>query len=94
MFLPGIGRDIKELHRRAAGELRVDGKAHTEMESLLNELQQLLVGISIMQVSKLFLACVCAAALLSSLIARHALLSDDGALWLYFCCLCMPWGCS
>ncbi|KAK9858857.1 hypothetical protein WJX84_007034 [Apatococcus fuscideae] len=42
-------RDIKELHRKAAGELRVDGKAHAEMESLLNELQQLLVGISIMQ---------------------------------------------
>ncbi|KAK9865888.1 hypothetical protein WJX84_003087 [Apatococcus fuscideae] len=42
-------RDIKELHRTAANDLRVDGKAHGEMESLLNELQQLLVGISIMQ---------------------------------------------
>lgn len=77
MFLPGVVRDIKELHRRAAGELRVDGKAHAEMETLLNELQQLLVGISIMQVSKLFLACRCAAASLCSLNARHALLSEN-----------------
>ncbi len=43
-------RDIKELHRHAANELRVDSKAHAEMENLLNELEQLLVGIAIMQV--------------------------------------------
>lgn len=44
-------REIKELHREAANDLRVDGKAHAEMENLLNELEQLLVGIAIMQVA-------------------------------------------
>ena len=42
-------RDIKELHRQAAEDLRVDEEAKAEMEQLLSELQQLLVGVSIMQ---------------------------------------------
>jgi len=44
-----ISRDIKELHRQAAEELRVNAEAKAEMEQLLSELQQLLVGVSIMQ---------------------------------------------
>ena len=48
---PGAGpcRAIKELHREAADKLRIDADCKDEMERLLNELQQLLVGISIMQ---------------------------------------------
>lgn len=42
-------RDIKQLHRQAAQDLRVDEEAKAEMEQLLSELQQLLVGVSIMQ---------------------------------------------
>ena len=42
-------RDLKELHRKAADDLRVDEEAKAEMEQLLSELQQLLVGVSIMQ---------------------------------------------
>ena len=42
-------RDIKELHRQAAQDLRVDEETKAEMEQLLSELQQLLVGVSIMQ---------------------------------------------
>jgi len=42
-------RDIKELHRQAAEDLRVNEEAKAEMEQLLSELQQLLVGVSIMQ---------------------------------------------
>ncbi|DBA88772.1 TPA: hypothetical protein ACH3X1_004189 [Trebouxia sp. C0004] len=42
-------RDIKELHRQAAEDLRVNEEAEAEMEQLLSELQQLLVGVSIMQ---------------------------------------------
>ena len=42
-------RDIKELHRQAAEDLRIDEEAKAEMEQLLSELQQLLVGVSIMQ---------------------------------------------
>lgn len=45
------GRAIKELHRQAADQLNVDDNCKEEMERLLNELQQLLVGISIMQAS-------------------------------------------
>lgn len=43
-------RDIKELHRQAAEELGLAEEAVEEVERLLSELQQLLVGISIMQV--------------------------------------------
>ncbi len=42
-------RDIKELHRQVAEDLRVNEEAKAEMEQLLSELQQLLVGVSIMQ---------------------------------------------
>lgn len=40
---------IKELHRETADKLKVDSAAREEIESLLTQLQQLLVGISIMQ---------------------------------------------
>ena len=43
-------RAIQELHRQAAKELQIDAATQAEMERLLAELQQLLVGISIMQV--------------------------------------------
>ena len=42
-------RAIKELHRRTADGLGVDASCKEEMEALLSELGQLLVGISIMQ---------------------------------------------
>lgn len=42
-------RDIRELHRQAAKELGIDEAAKAEIERLLSELQQLLVGVSIMQ---------------------------------------------
>ena len=42
-------RDIRELHRQAAQDLSVNEEAKDEMEELLSELQQLLVGVSIMQ---------------------------------------------
>ncbi|KAK9824483.1 hypothetical protein WJX72_010708 [[Myrmecia] bisecta] len=42
-------RAIKELHREAAGQLHVDEETLAEVERLMSELQQLLVGISIMQ---------------------------------------------
>lgn len=42
-------RAIKELHRQAAEDLRVDAEAKAQMEELLSELQQLLVGVSIMR---------------------------------------------
>jgi aspartate kinase len=42
-------RAIKELHRDTADRLRVDSTCRAEIESLLTELAQLLVGISIMQ---------------------------------------------
>lgn len=44
-----VYRDIRELHRQAAEDLHVDEEAKAEMEQLLSELQQLLVGVSIMQ---------------------------------------------
>ena len=49
--VPGLAplRAIKELHRQAADELGVDEAAHTQVEALLGELQQLLIGITIMQ---------------------------------------------
>ena len=49
--VPGLAplRAIKELHRQAADELGVDEAAHTQVEALLGELQQLLIGIAIMQ---------------------------------------------
>ncbi|EFN54755.1 hypothetical protein CHLNCDRAFT_134660 [Chlorella variabilis] len=40
---------IKDLHRAAAEELGVDAETREEVEMLLTQLQQLLVGISIMQ---------------------------------------------
>lgn len=46
---PVVYRDIRELHRQAAQDLQVDEEAKAEMEQLLSELQQLLVGVSIMQ---------------------------------------------
>ena len=45
-----LGRHIREGHRCAALRLGVDDGAKEAMEELLAELQQLLVGISIMQV--------------------------------------------
>eukprot|EP00890_Picochlorum_soloecismus_P004047 jgi/Picsp_1/4643/NSC_02013-R1_precursor monofunctional aspartokinase len=42
-------RAIKELHRETADKLGVDDSTRDEMESLLTQLTQLLVGISIMQ---------------------------------------------
>jgi len=44
-------RTIRELHRRTAAELGMGSRE--DVESLLSEVQQLLVGISIMQVSNL-----------------------------------------
>ena len=41
-------RTIRELHRRTAAELGMGSRE--DIESLLSEVQQLLVGISIMQV--------------------------------------------
>ncbi len=43
-------RAIKELHRQAADRLAADHATRAEVERLLSELQQLLAGISIMQV--------------------------------------------
>ena len=45
-----LGRHIREGHRCAALRLGVDDGAKEAMEELLAELQQLLIGISIMQV--------------------------------------------
>ena len=42
-------RAIRDLHKEAANELEVNRECGAEVEKLLNELQQLLVGISIMQ---------------------------------------------
>ncbi len=49
--VPGLAplRAVKELHRQAADELGVGEDAHAEVEALLGELQQLLIGIAIMQ---------------------------------------------
>ena len=49
--VPGLAplRAVKELHRAAADGLGVDDAAHAEVEALLGELQQLLIGIAIMQ---------------------------------------------
>lgn len=44
-----VCRAIKELHRETADKLGVDDSTRDEMESLLTQLTQLLVGISIMQ---------------------------------------------
>lgn len=46
-----IRRAIQELHQFTADEIGIDSAARAEMERLLKNLQQLLVGISIMQVS-------------------------------------------
>jgi hypothetical protein len=46
-----ICRAIQELHQFTADEIGIDSAARAEMERLLKNLQQLLVGISIMQVS-------------------------------------------
>ena len=43
-------RAVKELHRETAAQLGVDATTCEEVEGLLTQLQQLLVGISIMQV--------------------------------------------
>ena len=43
-------RAVKELHRETAAKLGVDAATCEEVEGLLTQLQQLLVGISIMQV--------------------------------------------
>eukprot|EP00891_Asterochloris_glomerata_P004918 jgi/Astpho2/4918/e_gw1.00069.14.1_t len=40
---------VQFLHQRTCQELRVDGQCRREMDQLLSELQQLLVGIAIMQ---------------------------------------------
>ena len=45
-----IRRAIQELHQFTADEIDVDAATRFEMERLLMNLQQLLVGISIMQV--------------------------------------------
>ena len=46
-----VCRAIQELHQFTADEIGIDSAARAEMERLLKNLQQLLVGISIMQVS-------------------------------------------
>lgn len=43
-------RAIQDLHRETAQKLRVDNGCIEEVEALLKQLEQLLVGISIMQV--------------------------------------------
>lgn len=45
-------RAIQELHQFTADEIGVDAATRTEMERLLKNLEQLLVGISIMQVGR------------------------------------------
>jgi hypothetical protein len=45
-----VCRAIRQLHRETSKALEVDRECLGEVERLLNELQQLLVGISIMQV--------------------------------------------
>jgi aspartate kinase len=42
-------RAIRELHLRTCEELGVDAATRGEVERLVNELQQLLIGINIMQ---------------------------------------------
>lgn len=49
-FASSVCRAIRHLHKEAASKLEVDRECGDEVEKLLNELQQLLVGISIMQV--------------------------------------------
>ncbi len=43
-------RELKELHRQTADRLAADHATRADVERLLSELQQLLAGISIMQV--------------------------------------------
>lgn len=43
-------RQVRDLHNQAARDLGVEGECFEQIDHLLNQLQQLLVGISIMQV--------------------------------------------
>lgn len=43
-------RNIRRIHLDTCDELGIELAVRTEVERLLNELQQLLIGISIMQV--------------------------------------------
>lgn len=45
-------RKIRELHLATCEELGVDAGVRAEVERLLSELQQLLIGINIMQVGQ------------------------------------------
>lgn len=45
-----ICRAVKELHHQTADEIGVDASTRAELDRLLKNLEQLLVGISIMQV--------------------------------------------
>ena len=49
---PAARRAIQSLHRETCDQLGVDGPERAEVEALLTQLQQLLVGISIMQVRR------------------------------------------
>lgn len=51
-LLPVLHRAIRKLHLDTCEQLGVEASVRAEVERLLNELAQLLVGISIMQVSK------------------------------------------
>jgi aspartate kinase len=43
-------RALRDLHMKTCDELRIEPAVKAEVEKLINELQQLLIGISIMQV--------------------------------------------
>ena len=51
-LLPVLLRAIRKLHLDTCEQLGVEASVRAEVERLLNELAQLLVGISIMQVSE------------------------------------------
>ena len=49
VLFPNKRRSIKELHRSTADQIGVDADTRTDIERLLNELQLLLTGISILK---------------------------------------------
>ena len=67
-------RELKELHRQTADSLAADHATRAEVERLLSELQQLLAGISIMQVD-VMTACNPVGLLHCAFISGGALLS-------------------
>lgn len=50
---PSVHRNIRKLHLDTCDELGVEAAVRTEVDRMVNELQQLLIGISIMQVGDL-----------------------------------------